>query len=147
MAHKFDYARRLLRELPKQPEKLLRTTKYADPTFLSLFFEHLDEMIFHDPQKALPWTEIAPDLALMAPEEDGPEGRQVNREQLVMAWVIVGGARRSCSDYSSANDAYLKATKIKESEAIGPIVRACSEYRLSYLRCCQGAPFSPKERS
>ncbi len=137
MAHKYDYARRLLRELPKEPKNLLQTTKYADPTFLPLFYEHLDELIFRDPQKALPWAKIVPDLALASSEEEGPEGRQINREQLVMAWVIFGGAHRACGDHDSAEDAYDNSFKIIASEAIGPLVRACAEYRLSYLRACQ----------
>ena len=49
MAHKFDYARRLLRELPDKPEKLLKSRSYADSTFLPLYFEHLDEKIFSRP--------------------------------------------------------------------------------------------------
>ncbi len=136
--HSLDWARRLLRKLPTDPESLLKRQSYANPTFLPLFFEWLDDRIYHDPQAGLRWAKVAPDLALKTPAEPGPEGRQANRSRLVQAWGILGGAYRACGDHDAGDTAYSEALKIIASEAIPELVRADTDYRLSYLRACQG---------
>ena len=93
---------------------------------------------FRDPQGALEWAMIAPELALRSPENEIPEGRQIHREQLVMAWAILGGAHRACGDHDVADDAYENALQLMESGTISVLVRACVDRRLSYLRSCQG---------
>ncbi len=142
MAHKQEWAKRLLRELPKKgPEALLRSRSYADPTFLPLFFEYLDDLIFHDPKKGLEWARRAPDLAQkVAAAEAGGEGRQEHQERLVRAWAILGGALRACGDRDSADVSFGKAFALIEAEAVSELVRADVDRRFSYLRACQDRP-------
>ena len=99
-----------------------------------MYFEYLDEMVFRDPQKALVWAEIAPELAKRAAKGPSPEGEKVHREQLAMAWAILGGAYRARGLPEEAEAPYTRALKRK----VSPFVHACIARRLSYLRCCQG---------
>ncbi len=140
MAHTIDWARRLLRELPKDPKRLLKSRSYADPTFLELFFEWLDDLIFHDPRAALEWARIVPDLASRSPEEDGSEGRQQHQEHFVRAWAILGSAYRAAGQPDEAEAPYQVALKLAESKAVSDVVRADTDRRLSTLRACQGRP-------
>jgi tetratricopeptide (TPR) repeat protein len=140
MAHAMDYARRLLRELPRNPEKLLRSRSYADPTFLRLFFEWLDERIYRDPQAGLKWAKVAPELALKTPEEDGPEGGKAHRSLGVQAWVILGGAYRACGRPDDAEAPFKEALELIQHEPVSELVKADTERRLSFLRACQGRP-------
>lgn len=138
MPHSEEWAKRLLRELPKKsPKVLLRSRSYADATFLPLFFEFLDDLIFQDPRKGLKWARAVPDLALRVPEGEGPEERQAHRERLVRAWAILGGALRAWGDHDSAEEAYGEAFKLIKSEAVSELLRADVERRFSYLRACQ----------
>ncbi len=138
MSRSNDYARRSLRELPKDPCRLLQSKKYAKPAFLPLFFEWLDELIYSNPRKGLRWAEIAPELVLVIPEDSFSEGRKGHRSRLIQAWALVGGANRLCGDHDAADKAYGKALKEIESEKITGLVKADTEYRLSTLRACQG---------
>ncbi len=117
-----------------------RRRNYADLTFLGLFFDWLDEQIFHDPQAGLRWARVAPDLARATPEEEGPEGRRAHREDLVKAHAILGGAYRAAGRPDDAEKPYQDALRIAESEAISPAVRVFLKQRLAVLRACQGRP-------
>ena len=138
MTHSIDWARRLLRRLPsKEPEALLKSRSYPDPTFLSLFFDWLDELIFHDPREGLRWALVAPDLALATPDTDG---RQAHRERIVKAFAILGSARRAVGDYPAADKAYAAALQFADSAHISEVVRADTDRRLSTLRASQSRP-------
>ncbi len=139
MAHSEEWAKRLLRELPKKdPEVLLRSRSYADPTFLPLFLDYLDDLIFRDPRQGLKWARDVPRLALKVPAAEGPEGRQEHRERVVRAWAILGGALRACGDPDSAETAYWDAFKLIDSGTVSELVGADTIRRFSYLRACQG---------
>ncbi len=144
MAHSIEWARRLLQELPGDPQELLpapgRRRNYADPTFLGLFLDWLDERIFHDPQAGLRWAKVAPELARVTPAEEGPEGKRAQREDLVKAHVILGGAYRAAGRPDAAEKPYQDALRIAGSDAISPAVRAFLNQRLAVLRACQGRP-------
>ena len=134
-----DYARRLLRELPRDPEKVLRSRSYADSTFLDLFFEWLDELIYRDPQAGLKWAKVAPELALKTPEENGPEGELAHRSFVAKAWSILAGAYRNCGDHDAAEAAFDEAFEIIGSKPpVSELLKADAERRLSTLRSCQG---------
>ncbi len=141
MAHSERWAKRLLGRLSTvDPEELLESPSFADPTFLVLFLDRLDRQVFEDPQKALRWAEVAPRLALKVPEDDGPEGRRAHRENLLRSYAILGGAYRAVSRANDAEEPYRLALRIAESEAIRPALRVFLNQRLSYLRACQGRP-------
>ncbi len=146
MAHSIEWARQLLEELPDDPQQLLpapgRRRNYADPTFLGLFFDWLDERIYHDPQAGLRWARVAPDLARATPAEKRPKGRQAQRDNLVKAHVILGGAYRATGQYAAAAEQYRTALRIAAAEAISPAVGAFLNQRLAVLRACQGRPES-----
>ncbi len=136
------WALKLLTELPADPRDLLRPRKhkqrfYATPKFLSLFFEWLDQRIFDDPQAALRWAEVAPELAAMV---ESPEGHQANREKLVRGYAMLGSAYRAVSRHGEADVQYRNALDIAEAEPIGPEVSAELLRRLANLRDCQGKP-------
>ncbi len=141
MAHSKTWARTLLRDLPDDPEALLVPGRpavsrtYADPTFLPLFFDWLDERIFHDPQEGLRWAKVAPRLVLMAPKSGR---RQAYRDNLVKVYAILGGAYRATSQHDDAEKEYRTALRIVDSETISPAVQADLLQRFSSLRICQG---------
>ncbi len=144
MAHSIEWARQLLEELPDDPQELLpspgRQRNYADPTFLRLFFDWLDERTFHDPQAGLRWARIAPDLARATPQEEGPEGKRVWSEDLVKAHVVLGGAYRATSQHAIADQEFKNGLSIAESAEVSPEARAELWQRLAILRASQGRP-------
>ncbi len=111
----------------------MRSSSYADPVFLALFYEWLDELIFHDPREGLRWAKVAPQLAFNSPV--WPEGRQAHRERIHMAFVVLGSAYRACGDFDASEDVYGKALKQKNVSAL---LRADADRRFSYLRASQG---------
>ncbi len=140
MAHSEAWAKRLLGRLPADPDDLLERRPFRDPTFLRLYLDRVDQQIYHDPQKALKWARVAPRLALLVPEEDGPEGKRAHQEARVKAYVILGGAYRATSRHADSEKQYETAARHAESKAIRPAVRVFLNQRLSYLRACQGRP-------
>ena len=138
MAHKEAYAKRLLRELPDDPAVLLKRYKtYADPTFIGLFLPALDDVLFDDPQAALKWATIMPELALLVGEEGGPGDRREHHNRLVRAWAISGGAQLACGRFAAADEAFDQALKLIDSEEIAPLICSEVDRRRSYLRACQ----------
>ncbi len=135
MPHTKVWAKQLLRELPDDPQEVLRRRSYADLTFLPLFFDWLDELIYQHPQEGLKWARIAPELAQKIPEEDGPEEQQ---EGQVRAWTILGGAFRSCSEDDAASAAHRKARKLAASPKVTDLVRTDTDRRLSTLWADRG---------
>lgn len=139
MAYSKGWARRLLGGLPrKEPEDVLDSRSYSNPTFLPLFFEWLDDLMYHDPRAALRWARIAPDLALKAPKKDGPKGRNEHRERLLKAWVVRASALRSYGDFDGSEEAYREARKLARFKSVSASLRADMEYRLATLLACQG---------
>ena len=138
MPHSIKWAKRLLRELPEDPAILLRRRKsYADATFFPLFFDYLEGLLFDDPQAALEWTTITPDLAQLVPEAEGPEGRREHRCRLVKAWAISGGAQLACGHHAAAENSFNEALKLIESEVISSVIKSEVYRRLAFLRACQ----------
>ena len=135
MAHSEGWARRLIRELPKkEPDELLRSRSYADPAFLTLFFEWLDDLIYHYPKEGLRWARFAPELARKT--RAGSGSRQVDRERLVKGFVMLGSAFRACGDHDASDEAYRQASEIG-SEPVSDLLQAEVDHRVSYLRACQ----------
>ncbi len=53
MPHSLSYAKRLLRELPDDLTVLLERKKYWDTTFLGLYLDHCDAVLFDRPLDGL----------------------------------------------------------------------------------------------
>lgn len=139
MPYSERWVRQLLRGLRrKEPEDLLCSRSYADPTFLGPFFDWLDDLIFNDPKAALKWARIAPELALKARREDGARGRRDHRERLIEAWVVRGSALRSCGDYRASHESYREARKLARVKYVSDSLKADVKRRLSTLKACQG---------
>ena len=139
MPHSSRWAKRLIWELPNgDPGALLTRAAYADPVFCDLLHDHLDGVIFHNPREGLRWALVAPDHALLIPEESSPEGRQAHRERLVKAWAILGGAYRAAGDLIAAEEPYRQALALIDSESISELFKADIHRRLAYFRACQG---------
>ena len=131
MPHSESHTKRLLSEMPSDPEDLLRSSSFRDPAFLDLYFEHLDELIFHDPKSALPWARVAPELALLIREVPGTEGRH---GALVQAYSVLGSAYRALGDHRAANSTYATALSITRAEDIPPAISADLYQRVALLR-------------
>lgn len=134
MAHSKTWARRLLREMPADPEKLLDHPSYSDPVFLGLLLDHVEEQIYRNPRAGLKLARVAPKLAHLVPEK----GRERQHgEQLVRAHAILGNARRALGWHDAAEAEFGLAFKIADSLAVSPSSRADLDRRLSVLRACQ----------
>ncbi len=134
MPHSEQWARRLLREMPANPEALLRNRKYADPVFLAFFLDHVEERIYRDPGAGLKLARVAPKLARLVPDED----RQTeHREQLALAHAVLAGAYRATGRPSVAESEFVRALEIADSASVSPSVRAQLYRRLAVLRACQ----------
>ncbi len=133
MPHSERWARQLFCDLPQDPEDLLSPggRNYADPGFLALFFEWLDQLIYENPQAGLKWAEVAPQLAL---PENGP------REDQVKAHAILGSAYRAIGRHDDAEAQYKIALEFAESETVSWEFQTDLLRRLANLRLCQGRP-------
>jgi len=138
MAHPETWARRLLGQLPADPEELLELRSYWDPAFLGLYLERLNDQISERPHEAVRWAEVAPRLALLVPEDEGPEGRRAHREALFRALGLLGSAYRATGQSDAADEQYATALRIAGCEAISPEARTDLALRLSRLRAGQG---------
>ncbi len=138
MPHSDAWARQLLQKLPDDPEDLLRRKSFWDQTFLGLYFEHLDEQIFHDPTAALKWANVAPGLARLVPKGDGPEAQREHGERLVKAHAILGGALRATSQFEAAEAEYEAGRRIADATELSPAALMDFDHRLAMLRSAQG---------
>ncbi len=126
-----ERAKRLLREMSDDPASLTRRKAYHRSTFLRLYMDHCDGLIFDNPQYALPWARVAPDIALLVPaDKDHAEG-------LAMAHAVLGGALRSVGKHDQADAEYQIALRIGDSDAVSLDVRAEITSRFAMLRACQ----------
>ncbi len=137
MAHSESWARRLLREMPSNPEELLECESYRDPTFLRQFLEHVDDVIYRDAKAGLKLARVAPRLAELVPIAKDSKGRRRNQEQLVRAHAALGGAYRATRRLGAAESKYALALEIAESSAITQRPRADLYRRLAVLRIWQ----------
>ncbi len=140
-----SHARGLLREFPTRLETLLENRKYWDLTFLRLYLDRCDDVLFDDPKAGLELAEIAPRLARRIPEKCPEEWRyvgdaekQVHRELSVTSFGVLGGAYRAGARFTDANSAYRSGLRLAESGPIDPLVRANLDKRLAKLRSAQG---------
>ena len=134
MPHKPEYAQRLLRELdlPDHAERILESPKYWDPGFAEVYFDHCEEVLFHDPGAARRLAEIALRLAHSLPEGRGSLPR--NQDLLVRACWINGSYWRKVGLPKYAESPYKKALGIK---GISNSVRATLYLNLAVLRASQ----------
>ncbi len=150
MAHTKKHAQKLLRDMPKDPEELLARPNCWDPQFLEVYFEHCDEMLFHDPRAGLKLADIAPRLALAtlepdpggdaAPETEKPPAdakqRRWFRELQVRAYVVRASALRATGQLAEAEAAYGTASRLAET-GVRPVEEARLKIRLAVLRIDQ----------
>ncbi len=139
MAHPLPYARRLIRQLPADPSSMLLESKsYRDPTFIVLYLEQCDEVVFRDPRKGLRWAKPALELVLSFDEQATPETSAVLKRTLVVrAYATLGSACRATCAFADADAAYQKALAIVRAEEIPSVDEANVNVRLAVLRSCQ----------
>ena len=133
MPYSARWVKQLFRELPEDPEDLLRPggSNYSDPGFLRLFFDWLDQLVYEDPQAALEWARVAPRLT--RPETSSCEDR-------IRAYKVLGATCRALGRHAESDAHYRTAFKLAESEEIAWKVRADLLRRLANLRVAQGRP-------
>ncbi len=137
MPHSRKYGQKLIRELTSEVEDLLDHRRYRDETFLGLYLDHCDEVLFHDPRKGLRLAEVAPKLAEKVPERDDRLSRIARRELRVRANAVYGGALRLGGRVNEAEAAYQIALQISEKGETSALEKANLHHRLARLRTTQ----------
>ncbi len=115
----------------RSPRELLRRQRYWTPIFLKIYLDHVEEVRFRDPRAGLKLAKVAPQLALLVPEADGPEGRREHRENLVRAHAALASAYRVVGRDATAEAEYELAVKVAETEALSPVAKADLNLRLA----------------
>ncbi len=140
-----SHAKALLRVLPSRLETLLENRRYWDPTFLRVYLDHCDDVLFDHPRLGLEFAKIAPRLALLIPEKYPDEWRwasdsvkQEHRELVVRSYALLGGALRVVARFRDADRAYREAARYADSGVISQLWRANLGKRLAKLRSAQG---------
>ncbi|MCP3957421.1 MAG: hypothetical protein GY719_06180 [bacterium] len=140
------YAQDLLRKRPRETTVLLLERKYWDLTFLQVYLDECDRVVFDDDPKAgLELAEAAPKLALMIPKRRPFEWqqhasnaeKQLLRELLMTSHAVLGGAYRALGRFEDAEKAYAVACEICDSGPISPMAKANLYKRMSKLRSGQ----------
>lgn len=121
-----SYARRLLLEALKQPERLLKERKFHKRAVFELLLKHMNRLVGDSPDEALRLAEILPGLAELIP---GP--RKVH---IAQAHALAGSAHRAVGDFRASERSYQQA----EAQDLPNIEFADVYRRKSYLRMEQG---------
>ena len=132
MPHSDQYAKELLRTKPLSLKTLLKQQKYWDLTFLRLYLDFCDSLLFEDPRSGLEAAKVAPKLAQRIPERRPYEWqhftstseKQVHRELLARSYAVLGGANRANARFEEAAAAYNKAGEVCETGPVGLAVKA-----------------------
>ncbi len=139
-----DYAKDLLRKLHSEIEVILEQEKYWDLTFLRVFLDRCDEVLFDDPRAGLELAKLAPRLAASIPQRRPHEWRYVgesekrlHRELSVRSHAVLGGAHRAGAGFEEADRAYRVSRQICDSGPVRPETRANLYKRLARLRTAQ----------
>ncbi len=139
------HAKRLLRKLRGRTWIVLEQRKHWDLTFLRIYLDHCDGVLFDNPKAGLELAELAPRLARLIPERSPAawqfctttaEKRQ-HRELLVRSHTVLGGAYRAAGKMTEAEDAYDEACRICDSHPVSSTTRANLYKRLCRLRSSQ----------
>ncbi len=145
MPHSEHYAKELLRNRPGHPTALLEQRKYWDLTFLRLYLDHCDTLLFDNPKAGLQAAVVAPKLALLIPERRPYEWKeftsesekQQHRELLAKSQAVLGGAYRATARFEEADEAYAEVARICSTGPVCPTIRANLDKRLAKLRSAQ----------
>lgn len=139
------HAKWLLSELPSRLETVLENRRYWDPTFLRVYLDYCDSVLYDDPRRGLELAEIAPVLALRIPKKEvkawqyaRDAEKQRHRELVVRSFAVLGGAYRAVARFDESEAAYRSAIRYARSGSIGPLVRADLNKRLAKLLSAQG---------
>ncbi len=123
--------------MPSNPEKLLERRCYRDASFLRVFLDHVDDVIYRDAKAGLKLARIGPKLAELVPAARGRREKRRHGERLVRAHATLGGAYRATARLKAAESEYALALKIADSAGISPVPRADLYRRLAVLRAWQ----------
>ena len=145
MPYSESHARTLLREVLPRLKTILENRRYWDLTFLRIYLDYCDSVLFDNPKEGLELAEVAPQLALLIPTKSleewkyvGKAEKQPYRELLVRSFAVLGGAYRAVARFAEAEASYRSAARHADRGPISPIVRANLEKRLAKLRAAQG---------
>ena len=124
-------------ELPADLNALLEEPRYRDETFLRLYLDHCDEVLFRDPQKGLKLAEIAPRLAEKLRESSRRSSQFSRRELRVRSYAVHGGALRACGRLEEADEVYQIALRVCGNGDVSVQEEANLHQRLAVLRTTQ----------
>jgi len=123
-------------KLPEEAPKVLLTSGCWTEEFCRLYFERCDEVLFESPSEGLEMAEIAPLLAKrVSVEACGSHQRQ--KELLIQALAILGGAQRATGHPSLAHRSYETALEICREGEVAETEKANLYRRLAVLRSSQ----------
>ncbi len=147
MALSESHVREMLRHLPTEIALILDEPRYWDTTFLRLYLDCCDSILFDDPKTGLEFALIAPDLAHLIPQKcpyewhhTGAPEKQLLLELIVRSYAFLGGAYRTVARLDDADRAYRSACRYAASGPIGRAARADLNIRLAKLRVAQKRP-------
>ncbi len=147
MALSESHVRELLRELPTEIALILDDPRYWDTTFLRLYLDRCDGILFDDPKTGLEPAMIGPDLAHLIPQKcahewhhTGAAEKQLHLELIVRSYALLGGAYRALTRLEDADLAYRSACRYASSGPISRAARADLYKRLAKLRVAQKRP-------
>ncbi len=144
MPHSESYAKRLLRKLPGQLSVLLERDKYWDLTFLRVYLDECDEVLFDDPKTGLELAGLAVDLALRIPERCPFDWQRASESEkqcyvdlLARSHATLGGAYRATGKLRAAAGAYRSAHEIEDGGQMSLMARADLAMRYAKLLSAQ----------
>lgn len=139
-----SHAKSLLRNLPSRTV-ILENRRYWDLTFLGVYLDHCDGVLFENPRLGLELAELAPELAVKVPEKSpeewkymGAAEKQLHRELVVRSFAVWGGGLRATARFKDGERAYRLAYLHAETGPVSAAVKANLDKRFAKLRSAQG---------
>ncbi len=132
--------KRWLRELRKlgEPGRVVHTEKYWCTDFYPHYLELVEDIVYEEPRKGLPWARGAVTLAVLIAE---PQQRQ----RLASAYAVLGSAELAAGDLQAAEEAFKVATR--KARGLSEPEQANVWQRLTHLRWLQGCRKDAEELS
>ncbi len=146
MPHSVSHARKLLRKMPDRPGEILKRPNYWDLTFLRVYLDRCDHVLFNDPKAGFKMAELAVELAPLISDGSPHEWqvcasaaeKQQHLELRVRSIATLGGACRAAGKLRKADKVYRSALEVADAGQMSVPAKADLSMRLAKLRSAQG---------